>query len=138
MAFSPAAPPAGATAPPVDAHWFPEVWQLDWPASGLRELDTHLNRSQDSPRRGRGEDLARLDLRGMDLENQELADADLRGADLRRARLWGASLRRAWLQGADLRDCDLTLAVLKGALYDDTTRWPHGFDPELRGLERAS
>ena len=130
---------ASATAhPPVDFYLFPDLWQPEAAPQSLREADLAYSERASRPienrtRRGFGEDLANLDLRSLDLENQDLTDADLRGADLRRTRLWGACLRRARLEGADMREADLTLAIVKGAMYDDGTRWPAGFDPQARG-----
>jgi len=69
---------------------------------------------------------------------------DLRNADLRRAALAGrrfdrVSLAGADLRGADLRGTNLSLlgGVLKGAAYDDSTQWPEGFFPEMRGAVRV-
>jgi uncharacterized protein YjbI with pentapeptide repeats len=47
-----------------------------------------------------------------------LAGVDLSGADLR---------------GIDLSGADLQNAGLEGAIYDDDTRWPDGFDPDRHG-----
>ncbi len=71
-------------------------------------------------------------LRNADLTRALLLGADLSGADLR-----GAVLVTASLQGADLRGADLAGADLTNALYDDTTRWPEGFDPAKGGATRA-
>jgi uncharacterized protein YjbI with pentapeptide repeats len=124
--------------PPVDFYLFPDLWQPEAAPVNVREADLAYSERASRPIEGRahrgfGEDLAHMDLRALDLENQDLTDADLRGADLRRTRLWGACLRRARLEGADLREADLTLAIVKGAYYDDGTRWPAGFDPQARG-----
>jgi uncharacterized protein YjbI with pentapeptide repeats len=109
-----------------------------------------------------------VSLRGADLGEADLVDADLFGADLTRALLVTARLREAFLfearlRGAaliyaDLRDSDLEGADLRGsrlggatlcrarlrsvklegALYDDATRWPPGFDPTRRGARRTA
>jgi uncharacterized protein YjbI with pentapeptide repeats len=56
--------------------------------------------------------------------------ADLTDADVGLASFKGAILRGAKLHGAiDLADADL-----KGAIADDTTQWPDGFDPAARGV----
>jgi hypothetical protein len=49
-----------------------------------------------------------------------LAGADLSGADLRHLDLSGADLRGTKLQGA---------------IYNDDTRWPVGFDPDQHGAK---
>jgi uncharacterized protein YjbI with pentapeptide repeats/endonuclease YncB( thermonuclease family) len=85
-----------------------------------------------------GATLVDADLRRANLDGARLAGADLRGADLRGAVLVGADLRLALLVDADLRgailSADLRDAKLDGAAlahvrWDDTTRWPEGFDP---------
>ena len=98
------------------------------------------------------------DLVGANLEGADLSDADLRGVDLSVANLkWsfldGVDLRRAELRRVDLsdailEDADLSHAIifgatlnrlnlsdakLKGAIYNEHTIWPYGFDPEAAG-----
>ena len=68
------------------------------------------------------------DLRGADLHLADLTGADLRGADLRAVNLRGADLR-----GADLREARMSRADLNFSLYDSTTQWPAGFDPNGSG-----
>lgn len=91
--------------------------------------------------------LAGADLRGANLQYADLTAADLRGADLRGARLAATSLAQADLRGADLRGADFAghganrvlwegrigSAQFEGALYDETTRWPPGFNPRRKG-----
>ncbi|MEM6552414.1 MAG: pentapeptide repeat-containing protein [Planctomycetota bacterium] len=92
-------------------------------------------------------DLQDADLRRADLYWSELGDTDLTRADLRNAKLQGAGLCGtrfvdAWLQGANFGPdnlggtTDLSEAVLTGAEYDPTTRFPEGFDPEATGMVR--
>jgi hypothetical protein len=81
---------------------------------------------------------AHADLRGVSFKHANLAGQDMSMANLRGAQLNAANLRGASLNGADLRGADLTGADLAGAdvssaLYDDTTRWPSGFDPSNHG-----
>jgi hypothetical protein len=38
------------------------------------------------------------------------------------------------LCGADIRAVDLVEANLQGALADDSTKWPEGFDPAAHGV----
>ncbi|GAA1892069.1 pentapeptide repeat-containing protein [Streptomyces durmitorensis] len=107
----------------------------------------------------RGANLKRVDLSGTWLVRAVLMDADLRQASLRSvllcyARLDGADLRAtdlsnadltaafvegarfelADLRGAVLTDTDLAEATLTGAVADDTTVWPRGFDPAAAGV----
>ena len=53
----------------------------------------------------------------------------------------GAVVHRAYvedpsqgLRGADLSTADLTGAVLLDAIFDDTTKFPKGFDAEKAGM----
>jgi uncharacterized protein YjbI with pentapeptide repeats len=76
------------------------------------------------------------------LRDRNLAGADLRGFDFHQMDLSGTDLRAADLSEADLTDtnlvtADLTGAELAGALYNQHTRWPAGFDPEEQGAQRA-
>ncbi|MGF1513652.1 MAG: pentapeptide repeat-containing protein [Elainellaceae cyanobacterium] len=99
-------------------------------------------------------DLSEADLSGSILAEAQLLQADLRHANLKQAELQQASLQQAncayasfrsadlkdanlhqaSLIGTDLTDADLTGANLSQALYDDTTRFPSGFDAEQSGL----
>ena len=88
------------------------------------------------------------DLRGARLRGLELIEADFDGDDLRGALFDDSVLRAASfvdavlaecdLRGADLTDARLTGAVLRGAVYDENTAWPRGFDPEEAGARSAS
>jgi uncharacterized protein YjbI with pentapeptide repeats len=79
------------------------------------------------------------DLSDAQMIGTRLTAADLEGADLRAAILIQSRLTRANLRYADLRDACLVGADLRGArgleqahltgvIYDDTTRWPTGFE----------
>jgi len=88
-------------------------------------------------------DMMGANLAGADLAGATLAGADLSEACLRGANLKGAILRDACLAGADLRgacfeNVRLTHVELADAHYDDSTRWPAGFDPEGRGARRGA
>ena len=72
-------------------------------------------------------------LLGAKLVRGVLKGADLTKADLRSALLTGANLQGAKLQGANLTGAELTGADLTNALYDATTHWPVGFDPQKHG-----
>jgi pentapeptide repeat protein len=98
-----------------------------------------------------GADLTGADLRGAGLHRAILTEAllcgaNLTGADLSEARLERAmfsdavltdtDLRGASLAGAALHGCDLIEALLNPPfsgipLYDDNTRWPDGFAPDV-------
>jgi uncharacterized protein YjbI with pentapeptide repeats len=73
----------------------------------------------------------------------DLRGADLDGANFGRAAIGGtdegdyegpADLRGASLIGADLTQAHLEGALLQGALADNTTKWPTGFDPAKAGV----
>ena len=78
------------------------------------------------------------------LSQANLVFADLSGADLRDANLSQANLVYADLSGADLRDANLEWANLSGAnlvganlsgaVWNDETVFPEGFEiPEMSG-----
>ena len=83
------------------------------------------------------------DLRGANLIGANLAQAHLVAAHLEHANLSGANLTEAHLIGVELRGANLVGACLAGAgltgadltsaLYDDSPRWPDGFDPARHG-----
>jgi hypothetical protein len=73
----------------------------------------------------------RANLRGVTLRNAYCLLAQFTGADLTDADLTGAMLKVADLYGAELGGATLT-----GAIYDASTRWPRGFDPERHGAMR--
>jgi uncharacterized protein YjbI with pentapeptide repeats len=84
-------------------------------------------------------------LSGADFSGCNFEGANLAGASLREAKLVGANFRSAFLgldnlggptrlQGADLSDAVLEGATLKGAEYDATTKFPHGFSPTQAGM----
>lgn len=85
-----------------------------------------------------GADLSRARLIGANLSGADLSKADLIGANLCKANLSGANLSEArlvfsYLMGADLSGANLHNADLKEAKYDQTTKWPEGFDPIAAG-----
>lgn len=51
------------------------------------------------------------------------------------ANLQNASLADASLQGADLREAQLEGICLKGAFYDENTRFEPNFAPLIRGMK---
>jgi len=78
-----------------------------------------------------------VDLREADLENLDLTRAVLRHSTLAGAHLAGASLVEADLRGTDLSGADLTGTDLRGAVADETTTWPEGFDPPAEVVRLA-
>ena len=97
----------------------------------LREAD--LNRAYLNRAHLNGAHLREANLAGADLSRADLREANLNGANLtlahlREANLNGADLREANLNGADLRE-----ANLRRAIYDSSTVWPEGFDPDAAG-----
>ncbi|MGE0151729.1 MAG: pentapeptide repeat-containing protein [Reyranellaceae bacterium] len=71
-----------------------------------------------------GYSLKGADLRGFNLSGGDFRLLDLRFADLRNARI----------EAVDFRGADLASARLKGALYNDSTKWPQGFDVASSGV----
>ena len=68
-----------------------------------------------------------------DLQRMDIDGFEFRGQDLSRANMAHANLVGADLRGADLSDANLEGTRLRSALYDDETRFPDGFEPDLRG-----
>ena len=97
-----------------------------------------------------GLDLRESDFRGADLYGTQLVDsllcrADFReGANLEHADLTGADLSEADLRGATLDGAQLESVFAQGALYDEKTAFPVGFDivkaggVDVQALERQS
>ena len=65
---------------------------------------------------------------GPDLSGADLTSADLSGAALIGANLTDANLTDANLSGANLAAANLTDAIMIDIHFDETTRWPYGFD----------
>lgn len=77
-------------------------------------------------------------LNGVQLQEANLSRADLSQADLNWANLTGADLSHADCRGVHLgwsilKDAKLTGCDLTGAVYNDQTQWPDGFDPAAAG-----
>lgn len=68
------------------------------------------------------------------LQGARLADAKLSGADLTGANLDNADLQGANLIGTNLTEVSLQGINLKGAIYNDSTEFPKGFDPTGKGM----
>jgi hypothetical protein len=73
------------------------------------------------------------DLSKANLTRTNLSWANLNGSNLQGANFDQTNLREAKLYGADLRNADLSRAKLHEALFNETTLWPQGFDPERHG-----
>jgi len=88
-------------------------------------------------------DMSKANLSSVYLGNSNLSRTILRGAILRGASMRGAKLQEADLRDADIRGADLRNAVVSGergwglqsdatrfsgAIYDDATQFPDGFD----------
>src|SRR5205823_7679515 len=71
------------------------------------------------------------------LDSVDLTRADLRGADLACAFLLTTILADADLRGANMLAFGLQQAHLRGARYDETTRWPTHFNPARAGCLRV-
>lgn len=83
-------------------------------------------------------DLSAATMFDTNLSEAALNEANLYGAGLRGANLSAADLTDAWLTEADLRganlhEANLTGTDLTGAVYDEETTWPKGFNPEVAG-----
>lgn len=118
--------------PPPDVHLLeasPRFWNIcrqAWSGGGL------------GPR-----DLSHWDLVGADLTSLDLSRVKLVGADLGRSSLQGCNLSHRDLRGVNLRGADLTDVELKGVdlrgvTANQFTTWPHGFDPQARGVDETS
>jgi hypothetical protein len=91
-----------------------------------------------------GANLVWFELSGVDLRDADLSHANLSGANLCEANLSGATnlafadlsrtdLRNTNLKGTRLEGANLEGAMLEGAVYDETTRFPTGFAPDVAG-----
>lgn len=79
--------------------------------------------------------LKRAYLKNAKLNDSDLTEADLQGADLRSATLNDSNLIKTDLRDADLTDATLTGTInLKGALYNQRTKFPANFNPIVKGM----
>ena len=79
-------------------------------------------------------DLSFANLTGAGLSFARLPFADLSGADLSFADMDDSDLRNANLSGANLSNVQLSKTALSGALYDEFTIFPTGFDTAAAGM----
>ena len=80
-------------------------------------------------------DGARFD--GATAESCSFDGSSLRRASFSNFKARHVSFRRADLRGASFDGANLLLANLSGARYSDSTKWPAGFDPNVRGAVRV-
>ncbi len=78
--------------------------------------------------------LSFANLTGAGLSFARLPFADLNGADLSFADMDDSDLRNANLSGANLSNVKLSRTALSGALYDEFTIFPAGFDAAKAGM----
>ena len=94
-------------------------------------------------------DFSYATLRRAKLQKATFIDGDFSSVDLQRAKLNGATFKnvffskadftKAYLLGTDLREArSLKRANLKGAYYDQDTKFPAGFDPKKAGMTLCS
>lgn len=84
-------------------------------------------------------DGSHLRLAGATLSSTNVTDAVWPSANLSNAKVGnsdfsGANLKGANLMGSNFASATLTEAVLLGAVADDQTQWPTGFDPRSAGI----
>jgi uncharacterized protein YjbI with pentapeptide repeats len=79
--------------------------------------------------------LAKAELRGAELDDADLGNSFLQAAELDQATLRNANLEGANLTQARLQDAiGLDRAKLAGAIADQKTTWPEGFDWKAAGM----
>ena len=79
-------------------------------------------------------DLSGARLMNANFTRAHLPDAHLPNANFTNANFTDAHLPNANFTGADLTNANFTDAHLSGATYDSKTIFPHGFDPDARGM----
>lgn len=102
---------------------------------GARLWDANLREAHLEGADLRKAELSSANLQGAHLRLADLREAHLQGANLQGADLMAADLQEAELHEADLQGAELYEADLQGALYNKSTIWPDGFDPEAAGCE---
>jgi hypothetical protein len=79
-------------------------------------------------------DLSWAGMKEANFRKSVLVEAKLDGSVLVGADLTNARLERASLLGTDLREAKVEGARFAGAIYNDRTRFPEGFSPDIHGL----
>lgn len=77
--------------------------------------------------------LINTNLISINLKDAQLNKTNLAQANLSNAKLIKTNLKNANLIGSKLKSADLTGVKLDGAVYNNTTEWPEGFDPKSHG-----
>ena len=83
-------------------------------------------------------DLQNTNFEGADLSGKRTEVADFSGANFKNANLSGGNKKQtkfinADLRGANLSGANLTGSIFTGAIYNESTIWPDGFDPVAAG-----
>ena len=110
-----------------------ERWQVEIKLAGTQMEGLNLARIWAKEADFRGARLRRANLRSAMILKADFEGADLRGANLCGATFNDASFHKADLRGANLSGTEVDCANFRGALYDDSTRWPKDIDPEHEG-----
>ncbi len=85
-----------------------------------------------------GADFSDANFEGVVMKNAGLFGAKFRGANLQRTKGWSVSreadFSRADVRGANFRGVAASaMPRFRGAIYDEETAWPEGFDPKAAG-----
>lgn len=71
----------------------------------------------------------------VNLKNSYLGGADLINANFEGADLTNANFERCVLYGTDMRGMNIETANFQGAVFDQNTKWPEGFNPYSKGAK---
>ena len=69
-----------------------------------------------------------------DMSEAKFVKSNLIGVSFKNARLTKTDFTEVWLRGVDFTGTNLEDAILTGALYDEKTIFPEGFDPKAHGM----
>jgi hypothetical protein len=127
------------TGPIIPLHWA-DLNEANLSKTDLRETNlvgANLHSAVLTEADLTGADLSRAELCRANLTGANLTGADLTGANLSVSSPFFAKLTGADLTGANLTGANLTGANLRSTKYDDTTKWPDGFDPIAAGAKNV-
>lgn len=113
-----------------------DLRQADLTDAKLVGADLFASRLQGAILKGadlREADLRRVDFALADLSGVQAANAILRSSVLTKANLTGANFRDVDFCGADMTGATFDKTDCSGAIYDEETKWPEGFDPQSVG-----
>ncbi len=79
-------------------------------------------------------DMTGMDMTGIQLWGGYLVGLNFQNVNFTNANLFGSDMEGADVRGADLATADMHRTNLKGAIYNDETRFPNEFPVENRGL----